>query len=138
MERSSHKSWIGTVILVGVVYFLIGRGSTLPHDNVGTWRLAAWVASAGVAAAHIGYERFQLDRSPLVTALHAALAVALGAFLLAIAATINAVMVVANPPYGRYLLALVLWPIFTAVPAFLVSLAIASVLARLPAKRVAK
>lgn len=135
MCASDRKSWIRAALLVGVVYFLIGRGFALPADQLGVWRLAAWVASALVAAAHIGYEHFRLNNSPPATALHAAMAVALGAFLLAVAATAHAMMVPSHAPYWRYLLALVLWPIFTALPAFIVALAVAAVLARLPTKR---
>jgi hypothetical protein len=102
------------------------------------WRLAAWVVSAAVYAAHIGYEHFRLGNSPRATALHAALAVAVGAFLLAVAATVRAVTVPSHAPYRQYLLALVAWPLVTAVPAFLVALAVAALLARLPTKRLAE
>jgi hypothetical protein len=136
MDAPVRKSWLRAVILVGVVYFVVGVVfAALPNpsisDQVVMWRLAAWVASAGVYAAHIGYEHFRLGRSPRQTALHAAMAVALGAFLLAVAATFHAVMVPSHAPYWRYLLALVLWPIITALPAFLVALVAGAVLARL-------
>lgn len=138
MNASGHKSWLRAALLIGVVYFLVGRGFTLPADNVHAWRLAAWFVSAAVYAAHIGYEHFRLRNSPRVTALHAAMAVAFGGFLLAVAATVNAMMVPSHAPYWRYLLALVLWPIFTALPAFLVALAIAAVLAHLSTKHAAE
>jgi len=96
---------------------------------------SAWVVSAAVYAVHIGYEVFRLRNSPRVTALHAAAAVAMGALLLAVAATIHKTIVVSHAPYWRYLLALVLWPLLTALPALLVSLAVAAVLVRLPTKR---
>jgi hypothetical protein len=138
MDASGRKSWIRAALLIGVVYFLIGRGFALPADHQHLWRLAAWLASAAVAAAHIGYEHFRLNNSPRATALHAAMAVALGAFLLAVAATVHSMMVPSHAPYWQYLLALVLWPIFTALPAFLVALAVAAVLARLPTNRLAE
>ena len=131
MDASGRKPWIRTALLVGVVYFVVGRVFALPSGHVSGWRVAAWVVSAAVAAAHIGYEHFRLNNSARVTALHAAMAVALGAFLLAVAATVHAVMAPSHAPYGRYLLALVAWPIFTALPACLVALAVAAVLARL-------
>jgi hypothetical protein len=137
VDASGRKLWIRAVLLVGVMYFLIGRGFALPADHVQFWRLAAWVASAAVAAAHICYEHFRLNNSPRATALHAAVAVALGAFLLAVAATVHAAMVPSHAPYWRYLLALVLWPIITALPAFLVALALAALLARLQRRRFA-
>ena len=63
------------------------------------------------------------------------MAVALGAFLLAVNATMHAAMVPSHAPYRRYSLALVVWPIVTAVPAFLVALALAALLTRFPKKR---
>ena len=143
MDAPGRKSWLRAVILVGVVYFAVGIVfAALPNpsvsDQVVMWRLAAWVAGGAVYAAHIGYEHFRLGTSPRTTALHAALAVALGAFLLAVAATFHAVMVPSHAPYWRYFLALVLWPIITALPAFLVALAVAAALSYLPMKRLAK
>jgi len=122
------------VILVGIVYFVVGYGSaaldpSIPDRARFAWRLAAWVVSAVAFAAHIGYEHFRLRDSPRATALHAAAAVAVGAFLLAAAATVHAATVVSHAPYWRFLLALVLWPIITALPAFLVALVAGAVLA---------
>jgi hypothetical protein len=143
MDAPDRKSWLRAVILVGVMYFAVGIiFAALPNpsvsDQVVMWRLAAWVASGVVYAAHVGYEHFRLGTAPRTTALHAAMAVALGAFLLAVAATVHAVRDPSHAPYWRYLLALVLWPIITALPAFLVALAVAAVLAHLPMKRLAK
>ena len=98
------------------------------------WRLGAWVASAALFAFHIGYQHYRRAATTLGTALHAAMAVAVGALLLAIAATIHAATVPSHAPYSRYLLALVIWPIITALPAFLVALAAAWVLTHLPMK----
>src|SRR5437763_13689526 len=130
MNVSGRKLWIRAVILVGVVYSVVGVVFALPSSHVRGWRLAAWVVSAVVAAAHISYEHFRLNNSARATALHASMAVALGAFLLAVAATVHASMLPSHAPYGRYLLALVAWPIVTALPAFLVALVVAAVLAR--------
>src|SRR5437016_7447218 len=140
MDALSRKSWVRVVILVGVGYFVVGFVFSTLDRSVSdqmrfVWRLGAWVASAAVYAAHIGYEHFRLNRWPRATALHTATAVAFGAFLLAVAATIHAVMVASHAPYWRFLLALVLWPIFTALPAFVVALVVAAVLARLTTKR---
>jgi hypothetical protein len=92
------------------------------------------VACAAAYAAHIGYEHFRLINSPRVTALHAAMAVALGALLLAVGANIHD-LGAASGYRPRMLIALVAWPLLTAVPAFLVALVVAAVLARLPKKR---
>src|SRR6266511_5656846 len=80
------------MILVAVAYGAIGivfAALAADADHVRLWRLAAWLASAAVAAAHIGYEHYRLRGSPRPTALHAAGAVALGAFGLALAANVH-------------------------------------------------
>jgi len=138
MDASGRQTWVRAALLVGVVYFLIGRVFALPSDHVRGWRLAAWIVSGVVYAAHIGYEHFRLNNSPRATALHAAMAVAVGAFLLAVAATAHAVMVPSHAPYWRFLLALAVWPIVTALPAFSFALPVAAVPARLPTKRLAE
>src|SRR5947199_208288 len=84
--------------------------------------------SAG--AAQIGYEHYRLGASPRGTALHAAGAVALGAFGLALAANIHWLFAATHGQQSP-LIALVAWPVITAVPAFLMALAVAAVLARL-------
>ncbi|HEY8224318.1 MAG TPA: hypothetical protein VIG25_03500 [Pyrinomonadaceae bacterium] len=137
-----HSS-AGKVVLVGIAYFLIGYGSALldpfvPDQLRFPWRLTAWVLSGVTFAAHIAHEVFRLRNPPLKTASQAAAAVAIGAFLLAIGATTHAFLVQSGTPRWRFFLALVLWPIITAVPAFLVAFIAAAVLSRLPTRRVAE
>lgn len=121
MNASGRQSLLGTAILIGVLYSAIGIVLGLPSNNVRLWRLAAWVISAIVFAFHIAYERFRLRNSPGTTALHAAVAVAVGAFGLAVAANIHEVLVA--PGYRSSLaVALVAWPVITGVPAFVVAL----------------
>jgi len=139
MDAAGRKPWIRAAIIVGVVYFVVGFVFSALDPFVSNqvhfiWRLAAWVASAAAYAAHIGYEHFRLNNSPPAKALHAAIAVALGAFLLALSANIHD-LGSASGYRPRMLIALVAWPLLTAVPAFLVALAVAAVLARLPTKR---
>jgi hypothetical protein len=124
-------------LVLAAWYFLIGYGSALLDPSVPArmrfaWRLAAWIACGVAYATHILFLQFKFRKSPLVTALHAAMAVALGGFLLALAAAIHAAMVVAHAPYWQFLVALIVWPLITAVPAFVVALAVAWVLARFP------
>jgi hypothetical protein len=127
MSAPSRTSWITASLLFGLAYFLIGRGfAAVPTTHVLAWRYAAWAFSAACFAAHIGYECFRLRRAPLAVALHTAVAVAMGAFLLAVAGMIHSGI---RP---AWLLALVAWPAFTAVPAFLVALAAAALLRLLP------
>jgi hypothetical protein len=121
------------MILVGVAYGLIGIVFPALADakHVRLWRLAAWLVSAAVYAAHIGYEHYRLDSAPRATALHVAGAAALGAFALALAANVHALFAATHPQQSRLLLALVAFPVITALPAFLVALAVAAALARL-------
>jgi len=128
------RSWLRAMILVAVAYTVIGVAFSVLDNSANAnqvllWRLAAWVASAAVAAAHIGYEHYRLGSSPRPTALHAAGAVALGAFGIAVAANIHW-LVAGTPGQRPPLLALPLWPVITALPAFLAALAVAGVLAR--------
>jgi hypothetical protein len=116
-------------LLVGLVYVVIGRVFAVPSDNVKLWRLAAWVLSAVAYGTQIWYEHFRLRNPARSTALHAAIAVAIGAFGLAVAGMIRSM----SMPTGfkpRWFLALVAWPPLTAIPAFLVALALALLLAR--------
>jgi len=128
----SSRSWVRALLLVAVAYAAIGivfARLAVDANHVRVWRLAAWLASAVVAAAHIWYEQYRLGSSPRPTALHAAGAVALGAFGLALAANVHWLFAGTHgqrPP----LLALPVWPVVTALPAFLAALAIAAVLAR--------
>src|SRR5438128_2403749 len=127
MSVHRQQSWFITPILVGVAYSIIGVVFALPSNQGRAWRLAAWVASAVVYAAHIAYEQLRLSNSARVTALHTALAVAVGACGLAIAANIHEVWV--GPSYRPSLaLALVAWPVLTAIPAFVVALVAAAAL----------
>ena len=137
MSAPSRQPWFGTVILIGVLYGVIGIVFALPSNQVRMWRLAAWVISAAVYAAHIGYEHFKLRNGSRSTALHVAVAVGIGGFALAVAATVHSLFVPPNYQRWRFVLALVVWPVITALPAFLVALAVAAVLARLPTKRLA-
>src|SRR5258708_8845812 len=113
MDASSRKRWLRRLILVGVAYFVVGiafsslAGWSESNQMRVTWRLLAFLISGVAFALHIGYEHFRLGNSPRITASHAALAVALGAFLLAAAATVHAMMVPSHASYWRHLLVLV-------------------------------
>src|SRR2546425_1600596 len=130
MDTSGRLRWLRAVLLLGVVYLVTGITFAALASRAGsnqmrvTWRLAAWVISAAAFAAHIGYEHVRLRSSPGKTALRASLAVALGAFALAVAARGHAQ---AAASYRRsHALALVLWPIVTAGPAVIFGLAAAA------------
>ena len=135
MNASRHKPWLRVAILLGVVYLVAGitfgalAGWSASTQMRIAWRLAAWLTSAAAFAAHIWYELFRLRNSAFTTALHASLAAALGAFALAVAANLHALWTTSG---NQRLLALALavWPALTAVPAFVVALAVAAGLAR--------
>ncbi len=137
MDDPGHKRWLPAVLLLGVVYLAAGTvfgalaGSSASNPMRVTWRLAAWVISAAAFACHIACEHFRLHNSPVVTALRVSLAAALGAFGLAVAAGVHAVHAQTTSSHQRRLaMALIIWPILTAVPAFVVALAAAFGLAR--------
>lgn len=136
MNAPGHKRWLRAVILLGVVYLVAGitfgalAGSSASNQMRTTWRLAAWLTSAAAFAAHIWYELFRLRNSVLTTALHASLAAALGAFGLAVAANLHAQWT-ATGNQRLLAIALAVWPALTAVPAFVVALAVAAGLARM-------
>ena len=116
-------------LLVGVAYFLIGKLFALQPTHLQGWRLAAWIVSAILFGTHIAYEQLRLRNPPRSVAAHTAAAVAVGAFLLAVAGMIYSVQI-GQARLKLWLLALVLWPVFTAVPAFIAAFVASVLLAR--------
>jgi len=132
MNTSGNNPWLLAAILFGSVYLVVGVAFPNPSAANATqflWRLAAWLTCAVAFAIHIGIEHFRLHNSPLRTALHVAVAVALGAFALAAAANIHARRA-GTGNQSMLALSLVIWPVITGVPAFVVALAAAAGLAR--------
>jgi len=124
--------WMGRVLLAGTVYSIVGIGfAPLVTPSVFFWRLAAWVVSAVVYAVHIGYEHFRLRSSARLAALHVALGAAVGAFGLAAGATVHSLQTgTGNTRLLR--IALLVWPVITSIPAFMIAFAASSLLARTP------
>ena len=120
------------VLFVGLIYLVAGlvfgalAGSAASHQMVAAWRLAAWVISAVAFGTHIVYENVRLRSSSKMAALHVSLAVALGAFGLAVAASLHSRTTHHHFPA----FALAAWPVGTAVPAFVVALLAAVLLTR--------
>lgn len=120
--------------LLGAVYFVFGvafaafAGWSASNSMHVTWNRLGFLASALAFALHIGYEHFRLRNSPLITASHVSIAVALGAFALAVSANVHGYRVGSG---NKRLLAfaLVAWPAITAVPAFVAALVAAAGLA---------
>jgi len=115
-------------LVVGITFAALAGWASSNQMRV-IWRLLAWVISGAAFAAHIGYEHFRLRNSPVTTALHASLAVGLGAFGLAAAANIHGRGSGSSHQRSLLLLALVAWPVLTAVPAFVIALGSATSLA---------
>jgi len=131
MDTSGRHRWLRTVILAGVLYPAVGitaaalAGAAASTQMRSFWRVSAFAISAVVFAAHIAYEHFRLRHTARPTAWHASAAVALGAFALALVANIHD-LGSASGYRPRMLIALVAWPLLTAVPAFLVALVVAA------------
>lgn len=131
MDDSGRQRWLSTAILVGVLYLAVGiasaalAGAAASNQMRFFWRLSAFVISAVVFAAHIAYEHFRVRNTARPTAWHASLAVAFGAFALALVANIHD-LGSASGYRPRMLIALVAWPLLTAVPAFIVALVVAA------------
>lgn len=133
VKGSGNRSWIRAVLILGVIYCLDGivfgmfAGWSKSHTMVTVWRLAAWLTCAVLFAAHIWYEHYHFSNSPGKTALHTSSAAAVGAFGLSVAANIHA-QFVSSANQLMLGLSLVIWPLLTAVPAFIVTFAITYIL----------
>ena len=127
---------VRAVLLLGVFYCAVGivvglfAGRSASHQAVVVWRWAAWVVSAIAFGAHIVYEQLRLGTSPRITALHVSCAAGLGAFGLAVAANVHGLTVPPYRPSLLIILSLAIWPVMTAVAAFVVALVAAFLFAR--------
>ena len=132
MSESRRQLWMRTAVFLGIGYAVVGIVFALPATHVRAWRLAAWVVSAIGFAAHIAYERFRLKNSHGSAALHVALAVGFGAFGLAVGANIHSLFAgSASQHRPLLLLSLGIWPLVTALPAFVVALGTSMALTRM-------
>ena len=124
MSEPRDRRWVVVAAAVAIVYPVVGVGfAALSATSVamrlpGRW--AAWLACAAAFAVHLAYEHFKLRSAPLRAALHVSAAVAVGALLLALWVTSHSFA-----PQ-----ALVLFPLITAVPAFIAAFIVSSLLAR--------
>jgi len=117
------RPWRPVAVLVGGVYAIIGIGFAAIDASAGSNR-AAFVLSGLVFAAHLAHEHFRRREIAQRTAWHTAVAVALGGLGLAVWANLHDLSSAAGYR-PRMLVALVAWPLVTAVPAFVVALALA-------------
>jgi len=131
MSESTSQAWMRAAVLIGTGYALVGIVFALPTTHAHAWRLAAWVLSGIGYLSHIAVERFRLQNSSFPAALHIAFAVALGAFGLAVGANIHSLSGGSTTQHRQLLLlSLGIWPVITALPAFLVALGANAVLSR--------
>ncbi len=127
---------VRAVLFLCVVYFVAGilfgtlAGQAASHQVLVAWRWTAWVVSAAAFGAHIAYEQVRLRSSPRITALHVSSAAGLGAFALAVAANVHAQIASAHQHSLALALSLAIWPVITALPAFVVALVLAILFAR--------
>jgi hypothetical protein len=125
------RAWFALALVTGGLYLSIGAGfARLSVPSRFFLRLAAWIVSAVVYATHLGYEHFQVRSSPHSAAAHVAFGAAVGAFGLAAAAIVHSLTTgTGNLPLLR--IALLVWPLVTGVPAYVVAFVLTAVLARL-------
>lgn len=133
-SRPVSSSWVSATFAAGCLYLLIGLVSAELAGGVSGprqrfWRGMAWLLSAIVFGVHIARDRIRMRYGATSTAFHAALGAALGAFGLALGATIHGYRV-STPHLRSIQLSLLIWPLITALPAFLVALVVAVVLRR--------
>ena len=134
MDKSGRQRWFRMVVLLSALYFVFGvafaafAGWSASNSMRETWNRLGFLISAIAFALHIGYEHFRFRNSPLITASHVSIAVALGAFALAIKANVHGYRV-GSGNQRLLAFALVAWPALTAVPAFVVALVAAAGLA---------
>jgi hypothetical protein len=105
---------------IGITFSAFAARSS-SHRMAVAWNFASFGVSLVVFAIHIGYEHFRIGNRPLIVALHTSLAVALGGLLLALAANIHAIRV-ASANHRLLAIALIVWPLMTGIPAFVVAL----------------
>ena len=126
-------------VIVGVLYLVIGLVTAELANHAGSiplrtaWRASAFVLSAIVFAWHVRYEHVRRGAMALKSAQRAALAVAIGGFLLAASANVHSMMTHTGNR-GLLSLALVVWPLMLGLPAFVAAWVAAIALDRMNAK----
>jgi hypothetical protein len=124
-KESLVRPWLPTALLAAVIYAAVGIGFAFLDRSAGPsrirfWRLAAWLVSAIVFGAHLVYEQ-RRNPPPLRTASHVSIAVAVGGFVLAVWVLAHGRVTDASQS-SLAPLALVLFPLLTGLPAFVIAL----------------
>ena len=137
MDRPANQRWLQIAIFFALVYPVAGivfaalASPPASHEMRITWRLAAWLVSAAAFVAHLRYEHSRLHNPPPRAALHVSIAVALGAFALAVWVNVHGYWIASSHKSLVAPLALVLFPVLTGIPAFVVALIALAGLARI-------
>ena len=135
MPATAGRRSLRIVLLFAAFYLVIGIAFAAFSDSATTnairlmWRRLAWLVCGVGFAAHILCEGFRLRNSPRLTAMHASVAAALAAGGLAVAANLHEWRT-ASRYRPSIALALVAWPLLTAIPAFVVAVIGAALLDR--------
>jgi hypothetical protein len=124
MSQTKRSKYIKLIISFGLIYLVIGILSALitnPMEPTGmqtSLRLLALALAIAAFVYHIRLELFKSNNSILRTALYAAIATAIGTFLLAVMANIHSILTAAENK-DQLPLALIVWPAVTGLLAFL-------------------
>ena len=121
---ASSVKRIGPLLGIGLLYAAIGFVTGELSQSAGSpqwqnlWRLSAWPLSLLVFVCHFALERLKLSNPTLRTARNVAIAAGLGGLLLAVVGPVRTHWGEAD--FGRAtVLSVVLWPLLTGIPAFL-------------------
>ena len=119
-------AYLAAILLFGGLARVAAEGATRT-----AWRLGAFVASGLVFLVHLRHEQMRVATSARRVASHVALAVAIGVLLVAAVGPVRAYGVGSR----QGALALVLWPLLTALPAFVAAWMLAALARRHGAHR---
>lgn len=129
--------------MVGVAYVTIGlvtgelAAAAASIQTRNAWRLAAWLSSFAILIAQFVYDRRGSGSTAGSTARHVAGAVALGAFGLAVVGPVRTHWGGANF-WHTAVLSVVVWPVMTGVPAFVVAFVAGSILGQVARRKPSK
>ena len=124
---TTGRRWLPATLLAALAYIVAGTlvFALVRHapEHVGLIRKGLLLLCFIPFALHLAWEHNTLGNPSVPAAAHAALAAAIGAFFFALSAVIN-VHLTGSGYLHALLFSLVIWPLATFVPAFLLALAI--------------
>lgn len=136
MKKQASSRSTPLLIAVGIAYAAVGFVTgELAHSAESPqwrnlWRLSAWPLSLVVFAVHFLYERARAADPVVHRAVRVGVAAGLGGLFLALVGPVRSHW--GAPDFGRAaVLSLVLWPLLTGIPAFLLAWFAGNLLAKL-------